>query len=886
VGRRVKFKLQDTTPARVLFLDPDATEGATLGTNVFTPDGIVGTPATVRAWLNVTESNNPRERPPANTGVIHHRLLQGLTLGDDHPQYTQWAQNETIVKAWEWISPDGVADPQEPDVTSYEQIFLRNPDVTYRGGLQFTTLTDPLVDPETNGTGSQIAFWEVENAYGFRIRNAGHVDNEGDLDFYRHANDNDGVLFLKFTRDSDQVQFTQGSFSAPVITTIGGLTTGIYFPTTSSLGIKTGGTGGVWTASGTASFTSDYRQYHPVGSEALPTYAFDGDTNTGMTRAVAVANALLFVTDGTERLTIGNVDTAGGGATRGIRSTLSFRGPAGTATNPTFTFTTDDNTGFYSGGADVLAASVAGTLRWSITTAAVISTLPLSGANGSAGAPQYSFTSGLAMGMYRIGANNLGFSTNSTLRFAIDSGGAFGLGSVPDYGTTGQLLKSMGPGAPPEWVSAGAGVVVEIVGGHGIRVEDYADPTMPIVYVDEAAEYYWTDQHNFAGPTPQFSLWGADTRIDFHETNADPDESIWAIRTNNGQIFWEARSDDQASSSTAMSANRVGVAVSSLTLGNTTDLPDLVLRITEMQLNGDEGTSGQVLTSAGAGAAPTWETPGGGVGTEVQIFTADGTWTKPAGAAACFIICVGAGGGGGGGRKQAVGATRAGGGGGGGGGYSTASVDAADLAATVAVTVGTGGGGGAGASADNGTGTSGTDGGPSAFGTVIRATGGGGGTGATAATNAGGAAGVGTVSDGTAGGLGGTSTSVAGTDAKYAGAGGGGGGGVSSANNESGGKAGGGVTLTNPALTGGTAGAAGGTNGGAGNTTGDQPVPGSGGGGGGGEDTAGNNGGDGGDGGSHGGGGGGGGGLTNGAGIAGDGGDGANGVVIVITYTA
>ena len=36
------------------------------------------------------------------------------------------------------------------------------------------------------------------------------------------------------------------------------------------------------------------------------------------------------------------------------------------------------------------------------------------------------------------------------------------------------------------------------------------------------------------------------------------------------------------------------------------------------------GTSGQVLTSAGSGAAPTWVTPGGGGLLGVQVFTSSG----------------------------------------------------------------------------------------------------------------------------------------------------------------------------------------------------------------------------------------------------------------------
>lgn len=903
-GRKVKIPVVGTVN-KTVFIDPNATRGATLGMDLFTPDGIVGTPNTVREWLGLTPLPPGNVEDDDGDGTQHHRLLQGLTLGDDHPQYTQWIQDEVITGEWTFENTltfnfAGAASPYDWQatndeihqtiplrVTNDDGILIENPDF---GGAGIHLTTFAGADPLNDGIGNQLAFWEVGDetspftpySYGFRIRHTGDIDAEGNLDFYRHQNDTTGVLFMRFTRDSSQVQFTDGTSGAPVITHIGDLDTGLYFPALNQVGLTSGGTFTViLNASG--NLVSTARWHGPDGTNSAPSISFSGDTNTGM--YTAVANTVSFTTDGTERLSVGNTDTSGGGATRGIRSTLSFRGPAGSATVPAFTFTGDDNTGYYSVGADQLGISVGGTLRATWTTAALVLTVPVSAANGAAATPSYAFTNDLDTGMYRAGTDILAFATAGTLRFAIDAGGGFGLGATPSYGSAGQVLTSGGPGASPTWSSAGSGVVATIVAGDGIVVDD-TDPSNPEVAVDLTFAFTWTGQHRFEGATPQITLEGADTRADFHETGAAADEGIWAIRTNNGQIFWEARSDDQTTARTVLSGNRSGVAVTQVILGNTTDLPDVLLRCTELQINGDEGTTGQILSSNGAGNAPTWEDPpAGSTGITVNVYTADDTWSKPANTGWVEIICVGQGGGGASGRKSGVGITRTGGGGGGGGGYSRAVVRASDLGATVAVECNGGGTGGTAITADTTNGNNGTAGEPSAFGTVVRAEGGAGGSGGAGNTVAGGAGGRGITCDGGNGGTGGTTTTgTVGADAKYAGGGGGGGHGVSSANNVGGGlNVGGGVILTNPALAGGTstAGAAGGV----GQTTGDAPVPGSGGGGGAGNGTGSSNGFNGGAGGAYGGGGGGGGANTNGgANPSGAGGNGGSGVVIVISY--
>ena len=117
------------------------------------------------------------------------------------------------------------------------------------------------------------------------------------------------------------------------------------------------------------------------------------------------------------------------------------------------------------------------------------------------------------------------------------------------------------------------------------------------------------------------------------------------------------------------------------------------------------GTTGQVLTSNGAGALPTFQTGGAVSGSllNVQVFKASGTYTPTAGMSNCIVQCVGGGGAGGG--VTTIGATFAAGGGGS-GGFSQSFVSAATIGASKAVTIGAGGTGVSGAAGNNGSDTS------------------------------------------------------------------------------------------------------------------------------------------------------------------------------------
>lgn len=79
---KVKVAVMGTV-GRAVQIETGATIGATIGTNLFMPNGSVADAASMREYLGVSTSTG------GASGVTAHRLLSGLTLGDDHPQYVR-----------------------------------------------------------------------------------------------------------------------------------------------------------------------------------------------------------------------------------------------------------------------------------------------------------------------------------------------------------------------------------------------------------------------------------------------------------------------------------------------------------------------------------------------------------------------------------------------------------------------------------------------------------------------------------------------------------------------------------------------------------------------------------------------------------------------------
>lgn len=550
------------TVGRVVFLETDATIGAKLGTDLFTPDGEVGTPATVRAWLGL--SSGVAETPAG--GSNHHRLLQGLTLGNDHPQYPLKAGTETISGQWNFTQQVRAADGSagapsyswEGDRTNgIYRIGAHNFGLATNGVLRwdintartFQTLyhmvrnpSGIIVDnPDSPGAGIEITannlypdtstdaeiwFREVANQdAGFRIQldgNDAFATLNGFLKFWAHNFSVLGTEALRINRNPAQVQFPDGTAGVPSfgrLVTTGG-NTGLYFPTTASIGFTVGGTQRLQISATEVSSTIPLQG--GGGSESTPAIAFTTGPATGFFRPTT--DSLAVSVGGTRRFSIGSTDAAGSALGDGVRSTLSFRGPAGSLTVPTFTFTGDDNTGMYNVGADQLGLVTGGARRMLIANSLITfdvqashSVAPLfantlTPAQITSNQDNYSpanlasavhlrlstdasrTISGLATGangrflvITNVGASNIVFLHQNTgsseaNRFLFDDGGSLTLTAEETrifwYDTTTARWRTLVGGG-----GGAGGVVDSVVAGTGISVDD-SDVNNPIVAVD------------------------------------------------------------------------------------------------------------------------------------------------------------------------------------------------------------------------------------------------------------------------------------------------------------------------------------------------------------------------------------------------------------------
>jgi len=220
-----------------------------------------------------------------------------------------------------------------------------------------------------------------------------------------------------------------------------------------------------------------------------------GDTMTGtlvLPAASIGAPALNFGTAGTGIFGV-SANTIGFSTTGILRLIVTDTGtwsdhqiftPAGSAAIPSFTFSSDTDTGIFSGGANVLAFSTNGVRRLLVTDTGTWSDHQIFTPAGSAAIPSFTFSSDTDSGIFSAGANIVGFSVNGTHIGGFSAAGFLLNGSTSGTTTltTAATTTSYTLTLPAAAPSVGGQVLSATVGGVASWVSaptpTYTSPTV------------------------------------------------------------------------------------------------------------------------------------------------------------------------------------------------------------------------------------------------------------------------------------------------------------------------------------------------------------------------------------------------------------------------
>jgi hypothetical protein len=175
------------------------------------------------------------------------------------------------------------------------------------------------------------------------------------------------------------------------------------------------------------------------GTAAAPSIYFkDSGTDTGIFSPGT--DQVGITTGGSVRLTT---------STTAFTGTLPWQGQNGTAAAPALSFSGDPNTGIYNVGADQLGISTNGTLRFDVSTTATTSTLPVVHPLGAVGTPSITFTGDLNTGIYSPAADTIAFVEGGAEAMRIDSSARLLVGTssaFSQYSAGFQLVNNSGSG--------------------------------------------------------------------------------------------------------------------------------------------------------------------------------------------------------------------------------------------------------------------------------------------------------------------------------------------------------------------------------------------------------------------------------------------------------
>lgn len=119
--------------------------------------------------------------------------------------------------------------------------------------------------------------------------------------------------------------------------------------------------------------------------------------------------------------------TRAGGTASTVTTAVPIRAPDGSLAAPSYSWTSDPDTGFmHPVSANQMDVVVGGQTQWRFTTSFFFSNATIANAGiqvsaGTAGGPTLSFIDDVDCGSYRIGADNIGFATGGVLRYDVSN---------------------------------------------------------------------------------------------------------------------------------------------------------------------------------------------------------------------------------------------------------------------------------------------------------------------------------------------------------------------------------------------------------------------------------------------------------------------------------
>ena len=328
------------------------------------------------------------------------------------------------------------------------------------GGLQMGTATGGDMGAGTiNATGFYINGVAVGGGGGtFADGTVGapSITFTADLDtgFYRRGSGDvalalNGVLGVVFSATQNAfalapVFVIDGTVGAPGLAFNNDVDTGFYRAGTNTMVAVVGGAESMIFSPSLVYVTQTTLFQTGDGTSSTPGLAFSSDPDTGMYRAGA--NVAAFAAGGVPGPYITGIS---GGTHAGLFSR------DGTAAGPALTFDNDPDTGIYRGGTDRLDVATAGASHLAINDAAGVPAIDVQKGvfrvpNGAAGTPSLAFSGDPDTGMYWSTTNTIGFSAGGTLRLSVSTSAITSTLNVsaPTFTTTSARGVKRVTGAP------------------------------------------------------------------------------------------------------------------------------------------------------------------------------------------------------------------------------------------------------------------------------------------------------------------------------------------------------------------------------------------------------------------------------------------------------